>query len=180
MVCSPRLSKAGMPSRSEAGAVCSKSRSVLSDIREAHRFIRSASRISIRSLRIFAQTAPPSLREGTPPDLGGDWQTRFPSRPLTFTRRHFAAPRPSCLGYVRSMTARLQDKETRAVIDHAYNPRLRNAACNNGSICRRICSFAYPAHATSASTVSGARNGPPRGSATITPDSRAINSVHKS
>ena len=74
---SPRLSKAGMPSRSEAGAVCSKSRSVLSDIREAHRLIRSASRPSIRcALRaIFEQTAPPSLREGTPPNLGGDWVT---------------------------------------------------------------------------------------------------------
>ena len=76
---SPRLSKAGMPSRSEAGAVCSKSRSVLSDIREAHRLIRSASRPSIRcALRaIFEQTAPPSLREGTPPNLGGDWSTRL-------------------------------------------------------------------------------------------------------
>ena len=56
-----------MPSRSEAEAVCSKSR-------VAHRLITSASRKSIRSaLRAnFEQTAPPSLREGTPPDLGGE------------------------------------------------------------------------------------------------------------
>ncbi len=61
---------------------------LLMNFRVAHRLIRSASRKSIRSLRIFEQTAPPSLREGTPPNLGGEWPTsvtarnRFTSHPL--------------------------------------------------------------------------------------------------
>ena len=29
----------------------------------------------------FEQTAPPSLREGTPPNLGGDWSTSFTAKP---------------------------------------------------------------------------------------------------
>jgi hypothetical protein len=58
----------GVPSRSEGGAVCSKSRSILLDIREAHRFIMSASRKSIRSaLRAnFEQTAPALASRGHP------------------------------------------------------------------------------------------------------------------
>jgi hypothetical protein len=75
----PRLSQAGMPSRSEGWGGLFKD--------EQYRLIRSASRKSIRSLRVFEQTAPPSLRKGTPPDSGGEWstryiQTRFTSHPL--------------------------------------------------------------------------------------------------
>jgi outer membrane protein TolC len=40
---------------------------------EQYRLIRIASRASLRWLRDFEQTAPPSLREGTPPNLGGEW-----------------------------------------------------------------------------------------------------------
>ena len=105
---SPRLSKAGMPSRSEAGAVCSKSRSLLSDIRETHQLIRSASRKSIRSLRVFEQTAPPSLREGTPPDSGGDWST------VT------AKPGLHRIHYIQTFTS-AHSPLTRMVIDRACN-----------------------------------------------------------
>jgi hypothetical protein len=56
-----------------AGVVCSKTRSHLTDAREAILMKRSASRISVRSaLRAdFEQTAP-ALR-ATPPNLGGDY-----------------------------------------------------------------------------------------------------------
>jgi hypothetical protein len=53
----PRLSKAGMPSRSESWGGLVKG--------EQYRLIRSASRVFIRSLRSFEQTTPP-LR-GSPP-----------------------------------------------------------------------------------------------------------------
>ncbi len=56
----------GVPSRSEGGAVCSKTRSDLMDFREALNINRCASRISERTLRDFEQTAPASLREGIP------------------------------------------------------------------------------------------------------------------
>src|SRR5215831_13834203 len=56
-----------MPSRSEGWGGLFKD--------EQYRLIRSASRMSVRNaLRAdFEQTAPPSLREGTPPDSGGEW-----------------------------------------------------------------------------------------------------------
>ncbi len=56
------------------GAVCSKTRSHLMDIREALLFqsVRVASLCKERAARVFEQTAPPSLREGTPPNSGGE------------------------------------------------------------------------------------------------------------
>ena len=56
----------GVPSRSEGGAVCSKTRSNLIDFREALIMNRCASRISERTLQDFEQTAPASLREDSP------------------------------------------------------------------------------------------------------------------
>src|SRR5215471_17665509 len=48
---------------------------IIIDIREGLVLNRCASRISVRSaLRAnFEQTAPPPLREGSPPDSGGEW-----------------------------------------------------------------------------------------------------------
>ena len=63
----------GVPSRSEGGAVCSKTRSDLMDFREALLMDRCASRISERTLRDFEQTAPAlASRRASPPNLGGD------------------------------------------------------------------------------------------------------------
>ena len=124
-----------MPSRSEGwGGLFKVPRSVLMNFREAHRLIRSASRKSIRSLRVFEQTAPPSLREGTPPNLGGDWSTSVTAKPglhrihyiQTFTRRHFAAPRPFCLGHVWSVTARISLIPGNA---RGHRPRLQTPVC---------------------------------------------------
>ena len=73
-----------MPSRSEDGGGLFKvakrpfrySRSAPIRIRSASRkFIRSALRAN------FEQTAPPSLREGSPPNLGGDWSTSVTAKP---------------------------------------------------------------------------------------------------
>ena len=86
-----------MPSRSEGwGGLFKVPRSgFLMNFREAHRSIMSASRKSIRyALRAaFEQTAPPSLREGTPPDSGGDWSTAYKNQ---------------C--YIASITFKVQDK----------------------------------------------------------------------
>ena len=86
--------------------------------REAHRLIRSASRPFIRcALRaIFEQTAPPSLREGTPPNLGGECQTRCTSHPLTLRLR------------VHSVLDKL-------VIDRAYNTLLRGRGNRADALC---------------------------------------------
>ncbi len=105
-----------MPSRSEGrGGLFKVPRSgFLMNFREAHGSIMSASRKSIRyALRAaFEQTAPPSLREDTPPDSGGDWSTALQKPGLhripyfqTFTRRYSAAPRPFYLGQLWSQTA---------------------------------------------------------------------------
>ena len=56
----------GVPSRSEGGAVCSKTRSDLMDIREALLIDRCATRISKRMLRVFEQTAPALASRGHP------------------------------------------------------------------------------------------------------------------
>ena len=63
-----------MPSRSGGwGGLFKVARSaLLMDFREALLIDRCATRISERMLRGFEQTAPPSLREGTPPNLGGE------------------------------------------------------------------------------------------------------------
>ena len=84
----------------------------------AHRLIRSASRPFIRcALRaIFEQTAPPSLREGTPPNLGGECQTRCTSHPLTLRLR------------VHSVLDKL-------VIDRAYNTLLRGRGNRADALC---------------------------------------------
>ena len=101
-----------MPSRSEGWGGLFKD--------EQYRLIRSASRKSIRSLRVFEQTAPPSLREGTPPNSGGDWSTVYTKPGLhrihyiqTFTRRHSA---PFILSW---WNPRLQS------IDHCRFPRFQ-------------------------------------------------------
>ena len=62
----------GVPSRSEGGAVCSKTRSDLINFREALRLlsVRCANLMRSALCANFEQTAPP-LR-GTPPNLGGD------------------------------------------------------------------------------------------------------------
>src|SRR5262249_46476117 len=60
------------------------------------------------------------------------------------------------------------------------SPHLWRAACNNGSICLRICVFANPAHATSVRTSSGDRRDWPAASVTMTPASRAISAVQTS
>src|SRR5262249_38098174 len=85
----PLLSKEGKPrSAGVARSVspigrniknCSKLRSHLLDGRGALLFDRCAPRILIMSaLRAdFEQTAPPSLREGTPPNLGGEFADLF-------------------------------------------------------------------------------------------------------
>ena len=106
----PKLGGDALAKRGLGRSVQSPAQRLLMNFREAHRLIRSASRKSIRSLRVFEQTAPPSLREGTPPNLGGDWSTSVTAKPglhrihyiQTFTRRHSAAPRPFCLGHVWS------------------------------------------------------------------------------
>src|SRR3989442_6413371 len=63
---------------------------------------------------------------------------------------------------------------------HRNKPRRRSAACNTGSIERRSPSFAYPTHATSVVTSSGASSGFPAGSVRITPASRAISDAQRS
>ncbi len=104
-----RNAAAGMPSRSEGrGGLFKVPRSgFLMNFREAHRSIMSAPRKSLRyALRAaFEQTAPPSLREGTPPDSDGDWsaalhQLHRTHSIQTFSGRYFAASRPFCLGHV--------------------------------------------------------------------------------
>ncbi len=80
----------------------------------------------MRSLRIFGQTAPPSLREGTPPNLGGDWATSITAKPglhrihyiQTFTR---AANLwlPSILSWIRMVYER-------AYNSFAYPPAARS------------------------------------------------------
>ena len=75
------------------GAVCSKRRSDLMDIREALLMDRCATRISKRMLRDVEQTAPAlASRRASPPNLGGDCAHRY------------IGP---YLGQLRSMTARI-------------------------------------------------------------------------
>src|SRR6478609_3566676 len=95
-----------MPSRSEAGAARSASpigrslnnlfkvraqRAPYRHSRSAPIRKRSASRKSIRSaLRAdFEQTAPPSLREGSPPNLGGDWSPALQPNQVYITSTTF-------------------------------------------------------------------------------------------
>src|SRR5438874_9236504 len=60
------------------------------------------------------------------------------------------------------------------------NPRFRSAPCNTGSTSARSRSFAYPTHATSATTSNGASIGPPPGSRSTTPASSARSAVQRS
>src|SRR5205085_2217502 len=68
----------GVPSRSEGGAVCSKTRSDIMDIRVALLIDRCATRISKRMLRDVEQTAPAlASRRASPPNSGGDYAHRY-------------------------------------------------------------------------------------------------------
>src|SRR6476660_9208205 len=88
-----------MPSRSEGwGGLLKAAQHPFRYSRSAPNEITSAARKSIRSLRVFEQTAPPSLREGTPPNLGGDCPPVLAKPGLhriqyiqNLYRRHFAA-----------------------------------------------------------------------------------------
>ena len=65
-------------------------------------------------LRDFEQTAPPSLREGTPPNLGGDWES------ITANRYNSHTTKPE------SLKARLQpDSQSASAAILIWNGVLR-------------------------------------------------------
>ena len=110
----PKLGGDALAKRGLGRSVQNPAKRLLMNFREADRINKErCAEIHKVACAIFEQTAPPSLREGTPPNLGGDWSTSVTAKPglhrihyiQTFTSRHSAAPRPFCLGHVWSMTA---------------------------------------------------------------------------
>src|SRR3954452_20072879 len=71
----PKLGGDALAKRGLGRSVQKPAKRLLMNSAKRTELLRSASRISIRSLRGFEQTAPPSLREGTPPDSGGEFRS---------------------------------------------------------------------------------------------------------